>query len=437
MITVHGLLGSPSSALRDAASAADWVVGGRRHLDALGVPEERRIVLGALRAAVEKVAALPESSRIVVVASGDPLYFGVVRSLRRLGLRPEVVTAPSSIASAFAAVGLPWDDAVVVSVHGRPLAPAVNLARAHAKVAVFTSGEHGVRELAAGLADLDRTYVLAERLGEADERVRVLDTANALTVEPVEPNVVLILDHSPDRPDADWPGDVASPARAPRPRVSAAAAVAFARLLPEPGELLWASGPLAEEVAALARWSGAAVITAPQQQPRNASGPPVPEEQPRNEATPTTLPEEQPKNEATPTTLPEEQPKNEATPATLPEEQPKNEATPATLPEEQPRNEAASRRASHAVTDALRDAEGSFLAPGSSGSVPADVVLANTLAEVSSTPRAIVLVAPPTVPEEPGEGRTGRHEGPADLPTGYRWATEQVGDHQLTTGVRE
>ena len=409
MITVHGLLGSPSSALRDAASAADWVVGGRRHLDALGVPEERRIVLGALRAAVEKVAALPESSRIVVVASGDPLYFGVVRSLRRLGLRPEVVTAPSSIASAFAAVGLPWDDAVVVSVHGRPLAPAVNLARAHAKVAVFTSGEHGVRELAAGLADLDRTYVLAERLGEADERVRVLDTANALTVEPVEPNVVLILDHSPDRPDADWPGDVASPARAPRPRVSAAAAVAFARLLPEPGELLWASGPLAEEVAALARWSGAAVITAPQQQPRNASDPPVPEEQPRNEATPTTLPEEQPKNEA----------------------------TPATLPEEQPRNEAASRRASHAVTDALRDAEGSFLAPGSSGSVPADVVLANTLAEVSSTPRAIVLVAPPTVPEEPGEGRTGRHEGPADLPTGYRWATEQVGDHQLTTGVRE
>lgn len=368
MITVHGLLGAPSTALRDAASAADWVVGGRRHLDALGVPEARRIVLGALRVAVERVAALPESSRVVVVASGDPLYFGVVRSLRRLGLRPDVVTAPSSIATAFAAVGLPWDDAVVVSVHGRPLAPAVDLARAHGKVAVFTSGEHGVRELAAALADLDRTYVLAERLGETDERVRVLGTADALAVEPIEPNVVLILDRSPDQPDADWPGDVAGPTHSPRPQVSAAAAVAFARLLPEPGELLWASGSLADEVAALARWAGAAVTT------------------------------------------------------------------PRTVPEEQPRNEAASRRA--IVTGALRDAGGSFLAAGSSGSVPADVVLANTLAEVSGTPRAIVLVTP-TVPEEPGEERTGRHEGPDDLPTGYRWATEQVGDHQLTTGVRE
>jgi precorrin-6y C5,15-methyltransferase (decarboxylating) CbiE subunit len=370
VITVHGLLGTPSSALRDAAATADWVVGGRRHLDALAVPDERRIVLGTLRVAVEKIAALPESSRIVVVASGDPLYFGVVRSLRRLGLRPEVVTAPSSIASAFAAVGLPWDDAVVVSVHGRPLATAVNLARAHGKVAVFTSGEHGVRELAAGLADLDRTYMLAERLGEADERVRVLDTAEALAVEPVEPNVVLILDHSPDRPDADWPGDVAGPTRVPRSQVSAAAAVAFARLLPEPGELLWASGPLAEEVAGLARWSGAAVIT-----------PPVPEEQPKNTHTP--------------------------------------------VPEEQPRNEAASRRAIHAVTDALRDAGGSFLTAGSSGAVrvpPPDVLLTDTLTTLDGlVPRALVLTGP----------------APADLPTGYRWTTEQVGDHQLTTGVRE
>jgi hypothetical protein len=67
-----------------------------------------------------------------------------------------------------------------------------------------------------------------------------------------------------------------------------------------------------------------------------------------------------------------------------------------------------------------------------------DVVLADALTTLDGlTPRAIVVVPSPTVPEEPGEERTGRHEGPANLPTGYRWATEQVGDHQLTTGVRE
>ena len=261
MITVFGLLGQPSVELRIAAATADHVVGGRRHLDALEVPEERRIVLGALRPAVEKIATLPDDAQVVVLASGDPVYFGVVRALRRTGLHPEVVSAPSSIATAFAAVGVPWDDAVVVSAHGRPLAPAANLARAHAKVAVSTSAENGIRELAAALSDLDRTWVLAERLGEDDQRVRVLDNAAARALEPLEPNVVLILDRPVNAADPDWAGDLSGPTRPARPEVSAAAAVAFARLLPGPGELLRAGGALAGEVSDLARWAGAAVVS--------------------------------------------------------------------------------------------------------------------------------------------------------------------------------
>ncbi|PZQ47099.1 MAG: tetrapyrrole methylase, partial [Phenylobacterium zucineum] len=134
MITVYGLLGTPGMELRIAAATADWVVGGRRHLDALDVEQGRRITLGALRPAVERIAELPPTSIVTVVASGDPGYFGVLRALRAAGLRPEVVPASSAIAAAFAAVGLPWDDAAVVSVHGRALEPALDLARACPKV---------------------------------------------------------------------------------------------------------------------------------------------------------------------------------------------------------------------------------------------------------------------------------------------------------------
>lgn len=211
MITVYGLLGTPSPELRQAAAGADMVVGGRRHLDALAVEPERRITMGALRLAVEKVRELPESAEVVVIASGDPLFFGVVRSLRAAGFLPAVVPAVSSIAAGFAAVGLPWDDAAVVSVHGRPLQPALDLARTAGKVAVFTSAENGIRELAGGLAGLERWYVLAERLGEPDEQVRVLTAAEALVTEPREPNVVLILDRPPSAEDAPWPGDIAGP----------------------------------------------------------------------------------------------------------------------------------------------------------------------------------------------------------------------------------
>ncbi|MGB4890408.1 MAG: precorrin-6y C5,15-methyltransferase (decarboxylating) subunit CbiE, partial [Propionicimonas sp.] len=239
------------------------VVGGTRHLDALGVPPQRRITLGALRPAVEAMAALDPEARVVVVASGDPLFFGVVRSLRSRGLNPEVVTAPSSISSAFAAVALPWDDAVVVSAHGRPLAPALHLARALPKVAVFTSPEHGIRELAAGLSGLERWFVLAERLGEPDARVRVLNLAEALTADPVEPNVVLVLAEHPGTTLRPWPGGIAGPRRPDRPSTNAVAAVAFVRLLPEPGELVWAFGALGEEVGLLAGWAQAAVLLDP------------------------------------------------------------------------------------------------------------------------------------------------------------------------------
>ncbi|MFV0451431.1 MAG: precorrin-6y C5,15-methyltransferase (decarboxylating) subunit CbiE [Propioniciclava sp.] len=217
MITVYGLLGTPGAELRVAAAAADWVVGGRRHLDALAVPEGHRIVLGALRIAVERITGLPASATVVVVASGDPGFFGVLRSLRAVGLRPSVVPAVSSISAAFAAVGLPWDDAAVVSVHGRPLDPALELARSTGKVAVFTSAEHGVGELAAGLSSLDRWYVLAERLGEPDEEVRVLTGQEARAVQASEPNVVLILDRHPAAEDAPWPGGVAGPSFPPPP----------------------------------------------------------------------------------------------------------------------------------------------------------------------------------------------------------------------------
>ncbi|MBK8469467.1 MAG: precorrin-6y C5,15-methyltransferase (decarboxylating) subunit CbiE [Actinomycetales bacterium] len=263
MITVHGLLGAPTLELRVAAATADWVVGGRRHLDALSVEQDRRITLGALRPAIARISDIAEDQIVLVVASGDPLYFGAVRALREAGHEPEVVTAPSSIATAFAAVALPWDDAVVVSAHGRPLAVAANLARAHPKVAVFTSADNGIRELAALLADLPRWYVLAERLGEPDQCVRVLDSARALSTEPAEPNVVLVLAEPPESCDPPWSGTIAGRETRRRPDVCAAAAVAFARLLPEPGELLAASGSLAEEVAALARWCGAAVVPGP------------------------------------------------------------------------------------------------------------------------------------------------------------------------------
>ncbi|SER58082.1 precorrin-3B C17-methyltransferase/precorrin-6y C5,15-methyltransferase (decarboxylating), CbiE subunit [Propionibacterium cyclohexanicum] len=205
MIRVHGYLGQVSEELRADVAQADIVVGGHRQLEALGVGQDRRIELGPLAPAIEALSSVGAQGRAVVVASGDPLYFGIVRSLRRSGLQCEVIAAPSSIQAAFAAVALPWDDAQVVNAHSRGIDTAVRICRSHPKVAVLTAPDRGIVQLVRGLADRQKWFVVAEQLGEAGERVRVLSTHEAAALDERDvrdPHVVLVLDHRPDSPQA-------------------------------------------------------------------------------------------------------------------------------------------------------------------------------------------------------------------------------------------
>lgn len=203
MITVYGYAGAPSAELRAAAAEAELVVGGQRHLDALAVPDEKRVVLGRIAPAIEALAALPNAAKAVVVASGDPLFYGVVRRIRAAGLPVRVVPTVTSLQLAFAAVALPWDDALLVSAHGNDPAPALAACRVHPKVGLLTDHRTGLPQIVAATAGLGRTYVLAERLGEDDEQVRVLteDQAREITTT-AQPNVVLVLAAHPDDPAA-------------------------------------------------------------------------------------------------------------------------------------------------------------------------------------------------------------------------------------------
>src|SRR5207302_611559 len=118
--------------------------------------------------------------RVCLLASGDPGFFGIVRvaSARFGAAAIEIHPAPSSVAMAFARAGLHWDDAVVVSAHGRPLAAAVEAARPEPKVAVLTAPDQppealGRALLAAGCGP--RRVTVCARLGHDDEVVSRTD----------------------------------------------------------------------------------------------------------------------------------------------------------------------------------------------------------------------------------------------------------------------
>ncbi|MFD8284508.1 precorrin-6y C5,15-methyltransferase (decarboxylating) subunit CbiE [Streptomyces solisilvae] len=194
-VTVIGWDGTPlTDAARSALGAATLVAGAAHHLALPQVPPgAERIRLGSVDLAARRIAQHRGSA--VVLADGDPGFFGVVRALRapEHGLEVEVVPAVSSVAAAFARAGMPWDDAQVVVAHSRDLRRAVNVCRAHTKVAVLTSPGAGPAELALLLGPVHRTFVICEALGTEREQVTVLTSDKAADHAWRDPNVVIVI----------------------------------------------------------------------------------------------------------------------------------------------------------------------------------------------------------------------------------------------------
>ncbi len=210
VVSVVGLLDGDLEHLdpeaRAVLSGAQVVAGGARHLAAWRAwagPGAAGVVTVEIGADVDAVAgrlhqlAVGEGRPTCVLASGDPGFFGVLRPLlRRLDRRQlRVLPAPSSVALAFARLGLPWDDAAVVSAHGRPLAEAVSAIRTAPKVAVLTSPTVPPEALGQALVEAHVSFDLvavASRLGSTEESVTETDLAG-LAAGTFDPLSVVVL----------------------------------------------------------------------------------------------------------------------------------------------------------------------------------------------------------------------------------------------------
>ncbi|WP_434975421.1 precorrin-6y C5,15-methyltransferase (decarboxylating) subunit CbiE [Streptomyces mesophilus] len=276
-----GAGGAPLDArARELLAGATVAVGGKRHLDAADLRAGvERIELGPLAPALDLIAErlADEDARVVVLASGDPGFFGIVRALAErfgpdaLEIRPGV----SSVAAAFAKAGLAWDDAVVVSAHGRDLRTAVNVCRAHPKTAVLTGPGAGPAELGAELVHRaeDRVFLVATALGDPEhERLERVTPAQAAEREWDAVGVVLCLDEaralSPVRTVAGprptpgrWALDEAEFAhRDSMITKFEVRALALARIGPRTGDLVWDVGAGCGSVAIECARFGAAAV---------------------------------------------------------------------------------------------------------------------------------------------------------------------------------
>ncbi|QEU82800.1 precorrin-6y C5,15-methyltransferase (decarboxylating) subunit CbiE [Streptomyces subrutilus] len=240
---------------RSALGSAEVLIGGPRQLALLPAAEcagERVAWPSPLRPAVPRLMAEHAGRRIAVLASGDPLFYGIGRALAQ-ELGPDalrILPHPSSVSYACARLGWPVEETEVVTVVGRPVARVAAALHDGRRVLVLSAGAGSPGEIAALLRERgfgpSRMRVL-ERLG-APEEDAYEGRADAWEHPPGDPlNVVAVecrrdpahagprIGATPGLPDGAYEHDGQLTKRHVR-------AATLCALAPAPGELLWDIG---------------------------------------------------------------------------------------------------------------------------------------------------------------------------------------------------
>ncbi|EZP77432.1 precorrin-6y C5,15-methyltransferase subunit CbiE [Parageobacillus genomosp. 1] len=172
---------------------SELLVGGERHLaffpDYQG---ETLTIRGGLSQLVEQLRH--ETKRTVMVASGDPMFYGIGSYLSSK-LPIEVYPTVSSVQWAFAKMGEKWQDAEFISVHGRSMKGLAQRIDGCEKVALLTDETNSPNAIAKYLLSYGMTEYRAfvgENLGGQDERCRFFELEEMADAEFSPLNVVIL-----------------------------------------------------------------------------------------------------------------------------------------------------------------------------------------------------------------------------------------------------
>ena len=186
--------------VRQIVEQATVLVGSDRHLSYFPDHPGYRIVLGNFSAAIREIRNRLSKEEIVVLVTGDPLFFGLGRLLLAELPKEQLIFHPhlSAIQLAFNRIKVPWQDARAISAHGRCFEYLTQaLQQGEEKIAVLTDENHNPSAIARLLQSLDLLeayeFWVCENLGGADERVRCFPVTSVLNQTFAPLNVVVLL----------------------------------------------------------------------------------------------------------------------------------------------------------------------------------------------------------------------------------------------------
>ena len=197
--------------VRAAIRRADCLIGARRMLDAMAGPQQLTIDAIAPETIASHIAQHPECGTFCVVMSGDTGFYSGTKKLLPLlkACRVQVLPGLSSMSYLCARLGVNYEDAVPVSLHGRDFDIAREVRRRR-KVFTLVGGDGGMQALCERLTQAGLGHVriaVGERLSYPDEaitrgkaqelRSHTFDKLSAALIENDTPNEIV----TPGLPD--------------------------------------------------------------------------------------------------------------------------------------------------------------------------------------------------------------------------------------------
>ena len=236
-------------ATRAVVAAADIIVGGDRHHDlADNLTAERLSWPHPFDALIGTIQGL-RGRRVVVLATGDPLWFSVGARIGRAINPAEIVYHPQLSAFQLAAARMGWSlpDVETLTVHGRPVEQMLAFIQPDARLLVLTTGEETPSQIARFLTERgfggSRMTVFAAMGGKDEARFdglaeswdHVVPAFNTLAVECVAAPDAALLPRVPGLSDDLFQSDGTMTKQEVR-------AATVAKLMPMRGALLWDIG---------------------------------------------------------------------------------------------------------------------------------------------------------------------------------------------------
>ncbi|WP_299836237.1 precorrin-6y C5,15-methyltransferase (decarboxylating) subunit CbiE [uncultured Jannaschia sp.] len=243
-----GLTGLTPAA-RAVVEAAEIIVGGdRHHTLSDAVTAERVAWPSPFDALIDRLRAY-RGRRVVVLATGDPLWFSVGARIGRAVPPAEIAYHPQLSAFQLAAARMGWSmaDLETLTVHGRPVHQMIAFIQPDARLLILTTGAETPAQIARFLTERgfgqSRMTVLANMGGPEEARFddtardwdRVVPAFNTLAVDCVAAPDAALLPRVPGLSDDLFVSDGTMTKREVR-------TATLAKLMPMRGALLWDIG---------------------------------------------------------------------------------------------------------------------------------------------------------------------------------------------------